>query len=151
LRVAVERKRLPDALNDIVITSARPGKTISLTIRVDGNPALDVAGDGVIVATPTGSTAYARAAGGPILDPNLSSFLLVPICPTKPSISPLVLPLNTILEVELIMPGREALVIVDGEKEAQIKLGEKLRISRSEEPATFFVWREFYRKLKEKL
>jgi NAD+ kinase len=151
LKTRVGRERLPDAVNDVVIAPAKLGKTISLRIEIDGEPAMEVVGDGVIVSTPTGSTAYARAAGGPILDPDLGSLLLVPLCPTAPRTSPLVLPPSRSLKVKLTAPGREALVIVDGEQKAKIRHGEGVEISRSEKPATFFVWKGFYTKLREKL
>jgi NAD+ kinase len=151
LRSTIGRKRLVDALNDVVVVPEKLGKTISLTVKIEGETALEVVGDGVIVSTPTGSTAYARAAGGPILDPSLSSFVLVPICPTRHLMSPLVLPFDRSLEVGLTMPKRRAMVVVDGERRAKLERGEKIVISRSEKPATFFAWKGFYTKLKEKL
>jgi NAD+ kinase len=151
LKSIIGRKRLPDALNDVVVVPEKLGKTISLTVKIEGKTTLEVVGDGVIVSTPTGSTAYARAAGGPVLDPNLNSFVLVPICPTRHVISPLVLPFDKSLEVGLTMPKRRATVIVDGEERAKLGYGEKIVISRSEKPATFFTWKGFYTKLKEKL
>jgi NAD+ kinase len=151
LKSTIGRKRLPDALNDVVVAPEKLGKTISLAVKIEGETTLEVVGDGVIVSTPTGSTAYARAAGGPVLDPNLNSFVFVPICPTRHVISPLVLPFDKSLEVGLTMPKRCATVIVDGEKMAKLEYGEKITISRSERPATFFVWKGFYTKLKEKL
>jgi NAD+ kinase len=151
LKATLGRRYLADALNDIVIAPEKLGKAISLAIEIEGETTVEATGDGVIVSTPTGSTAYARAAGGPVLDPNLDSFLLVPICPTRHLIPPLVLPLDKTLKIGLLTPGRDALVIADGERMARIKYGDEIRISRSERPATFFVWKKFYTKLKEKL
>lgn len=151
LKTVLGGRRLPDALNDVVISSAKPGKTVSLSVQIDGSPLPEMVGDGLIVSTPTGSTAYARAAGGPILDPDLNSFLLVPICPTGPRIAPLVTSSDKELVIGLTAPKRDALVIVDGKKEGRIGYGQVIKISRSEKSATFFAWREFYKKLKMKL
>ena len=144
-------KRLPDALNDAVLCSAKAGKTLTLRVSVDGKIAADVRGDGVIVATPTGSTAYALAAGGPVVDPRLKVFVVVPICPPHPKPNPLVVPIDSRIEIEPTRPERGAVVIVDGQIAAKLKPGEKATFHRSDKPARFFEWGEFYRKVREKL
>ena len=144
-------KRLPDALNDVVVCSAQAGKTVALSVSIDGKRAMEVRGDGVIVATPTGSTAYAHAAGGPVIDPRLKLTLVVPICPSQPRPSPLIVPIDSRIDVEPTRPGRDALVIVDGNVVAKLGRREKIRIYRSDNPARFFKWGEFYRKTREKL
>lgn len=144
-------RRLPDALNDAVVCSAQAGRTLTLKVSVDGKVALDVRGDGVIVATPTGSTAYALAAGGPVVDPRLKVFVVVPICPSHPKPNPLVVPIDSRIEIELTRPERKASIIVDGQVAAKLEPGEKATFYRSEKPARFFRWGEFYRKVREKL
>ena len=144
-------KRLPDALNDAVLCSAKAGKTLTLRVSVDGKIAADVRGDGVIVATPTGSTAYALAAGGPVVDPRLKVFVVVPICPPHPKPNPLVVPIDSRIEIEPTRPERGAVVIVDGQVTAKLEPGEKATFHRSDKPALFFKWGEFYRKVREKL
>jgi len=121
-RLVVEAagKQLPDALNDAVVCTAKAGKTLTLRISVDGKVTDDVKGDGVIVATPTGSTAYA-------------------------------VPIDSRIEMEPTRPDRGAFVIVDGQIAAKLKPGEKARFHRSDKPARFFEWGEFYRKMREKL
>ncbi len=147
----VAGKKLPDALNDAVVYSAKVGKTLTLRIFVDGKLTSDVKGDGVIVATPTGSTAYALAAGGPVIDPRLKVFVVVPICPSYLNSNPLVVPINSCIEIEPTRPDRGAFVIVDGQIAAKLKPGEKAKFHRSDKPARFFEWGEFYCKLREKL
>jgi len=144
-------KRLPDALNDAVVCSAQAGRTLTLKVSVDGKVALDVRGDGVIVATPTGSTAYALAAGGPVIDPRLKVFVVAPICPSHPKTNPFVVPINSRIEIELTRPERKAFVIVDGQVAAKLEPREKTTLYRSKRPARFFKWGEFYRNVREKL
>lgn len=147
----VHGKRLPDALNDVVVCSAIPGKTVAVEVVVDGERVMDMRGDGVIVATPTGSTAYAHAAGGPVVDPRLKVVLIVPICASSRGSVPLIVPMDSYIEVEPTRPGRNARVIVDGRPAAKLKCGEKIKLHRSENPALFFKWEKFYRKVMERL
>lgn len=144
-------RRLPDALNDAVVCSAQAGRTLTLRVSIDGKLALDVRGDGVIVATPTGSTAYALAAGGPVIDPRLKAFVVVPICPSYPKPNPLVVPIDSHIEIEPTRAERKAFVVVDGQVAAKLKSREKATFYRSDKPARFFRWGEFYRKVREKL
>jgi NAD+ kinase len=145
------KKILPDALNEVVVFTARTGKTVSLRASVDGEVAMEMRGDGLIVATPTGSTAYALAAGGPLIDPHLKAMAVVPICPSYPRSSPLVVPMSSQIEVETTRPGRDALLILDGAPAGRLSCGEKVKISRSSNPARFFEFCNFYQKSREKL
>lgn len=69
------------ALNEFVLVSRRPGRLLPLSVMVNGAELMDIRGDGIIVATPTGSTAYAMAAGGPVASPDLRAIILAPLCP----------------------------------------------------------------------
>jgi len=137
----VAGRRLPDALNEVVVCSATVGKTVSFRVLVDGIAVIDARGDGVIVATPTGSTAYALAAGGSILDPRLEAFIIVPVCASHPQAPPpIVVPMGSRVVVKLTALGREGLVVVDGKRVAELRPGEGLTLCRSERPAKFFGW-----------
>lgn len=151
LATVADGKRLPDALNDVVICSVNPGKTVTLRVSIDGKAAMEVSCDGIIVATTTGSTAYARAAGGPVVDPRLEAAVIVPICPSRPRPRPLIVPADSRIEVESIRLGRDAQVVVDGNSVAKLSHGRKLEARRSENSARFFEWGDFYRKTREKL
>lgn len=151
LTTQIGGKKLTDALNDVVIASARAGKTVSLEVLVNKTLALKIRGDGLIVATPTGSTAYTKAAGGPVLDPEMDGFVLVPICSSIFGAHSLVVPSNKRIEVKIVAPGERALAIVDGHIEGELKIGEVAKISISEKRAKFLCWKNFYRKLGEKL
>jgi NAD+ kinase len=127
------------------------GRTVDFRVTVNGKLVMQAKGDGVIIATPTGSTAYAHAAGGPVLDPNIKAILLVPVCPTGSRLAPIVVPPSSEIEVKVTSLRRAALVNIDGKQEACLPAGEKLTVRRSEIPVRFFAWAEFYSKLKERL
>ncbi|HID60504.1 MAG TPA: NAD(+)/NADH kinase [Hadesarchaea archaeon] len=151
LAATVRGRRLPDALNDVVVSSASTGKTVRVKVLIGGDEAMDVRGDGVIVATPTGSAAYAHAAGGPLVDPDLEALTVVPICPSFPRPPPLVTPIDSRIVVEPTRPWRDAYVAVDGRPLVRIRYGERVRLHRSKNPALFFKWENFYRKAMERL
>ena len=137
----VAGRRLPDALNEVVVCSATVGKTISFRVLVDGVAVMDARGDGVMVATPTGSTAYALAAGGPVLDPRLGAFVIVPICASHPQVPPpIVVPMGSRVVVKLTAPDRKGLVVADGKRVAELEPKGTLALHRSERPAKFFRW-----------
>lgn len=151
LVATVKGKSLPEALNDVVVSSSVPGKTASLDVSVDGYEALDFRCDGIIVATPTGSTAYTHAAGGPVVDPRLKSIVVTPICPTHPRQCSIVIPPESLVQVSPTRPGRDALVIIDGDPVTKVGQGEKVEVRLSQNDARFFEWESFYRKVKERL
>lgn len=100
-------------LNEVTLAPAQPATMIHLRTEVDGRGLTPLSGDGLIVSTPTGSTAYALSAGGPILNPELAAMLLVPICPHFLSNRPLVLGAEEVLTVRL-EGKRDAKVVCDG-------------------------------------
>ena len=121
------------ALNDIVIGRGRIGRLIEFEIKIDGKLVTHTRGDGLIISTPTGSTAYALAADGPIIDPALEVITLVPICPHTLSHRPLVVSGDSNIEVRLInSEDADVIVAVDGYTEYTIKNDERITITRSE-------------------
>jgi len=121
------------ALNDVVIGRGRIGRLIEFEIRVDGQLVTRTRGDGLIVSTPTGSTAYALAADGPIVHPGLDAIVLVPICPHTLSHRPLVINGDSQIEIRLIdLDQAEVFVSVDGYIEYTIKNQEQITINRSQ-------------------
>jgi NAD+ kinase len=120
------------ALNDIVIKRHRIGRMLDFRTSVDGRYVNTHGGDGFIVATPTGSTAYALSCGGPIVAPNLDAVVLTPICPHTLSDRPLVIPATSITEVELTEGHADnAEVSCDGEVTGYLGTGQKLRVETS--------------------
>ena len=102
-------------LNDAVITKAALARMIVLDTRIDGEPVATYHSDGLILATPTGSTAYNLAAGGPILDPRMRAVVVAPICPHTLAFRPLVVPSTVKVEVRLMSETEEAYLTLDGQ------------------------------------
>ena len=144
---------MPRATNEIAIITASPAKMVEFEIIVDGALMEDFRADGVIVATSTGSTAYAMSAGGPIVDPRVDAIVLVPMAPFKLSSRPWVIPGDSVIEVRLKLPGKEALVVVDEQTSHTISAHDKVVISKAKKPARFVKVEKdgFYAKVKNKL
>ncbi len=89
------------ALNDFVVKGNSHGRTAKLSLKINGKAVCDYLADGLIISTPTGSTAYGLSAGGPVLAPNLGAFVIVPICPHTLTARPLVIPDNEVITVSM--------------------------------------------------
>jgi len=151
LKVMADKKRHYDCVNEAVIHTAQVAKIRHYEIRVDGAVAEEVKADGVIVATPTGSTSYAMSAGGPILDPRVKAFVIAAIAPFKPSFHPFVVPASSEVQVSFARP-RPGLLVLDGQEEIPLKGQEKVTLSESEKPAKLVrLGDDFYRRIREKL
>jgi NAD+ kinase len=147
-------KRSSFALNDVVLQKGDTGRLLDFTTEVDNVYVNTHRGDGLIVATPTGSTAYALSCGGPIIQPNVDALVMVPICPHTLSDRPLVLPSSSEIRVTLDNAGgSEAHVVCDGESVARMAAGDVLPISLGKQPITLLHPREYnyYELLRSKL
>lgn len=138
LRTRVLRRGEPllagDALNDAVIARGTLARMVHFTARVGATPVADYAADGVIVATPTGSTAYSLSAGGPILHPHLSVLLITPICPHTFNARSLVVPASEAVTVQLHDPG-EVLLQLDGQTVGPLLPGDEVVVERAPQMA----------------
>lgn len=151
IRTEVDGKRLPDSLNEAVIHTAQVAKIRSFEVLVDGQTAERFRGDGVIVATPTGSTSYAMSTGGPLVDPRVDALIVTAIAPFKPSFHPFVFPASGRVEVRIARP-KECTLVLDGQTELALKGTERLAFTKSDRPARFVRFRQdFYRRVAEKL
>jgi len=151
LRVMRNEERLPDCLNEAVLHTSHVSKMHHFDVLVDGKPALNVRADGLIVATPTGSTSYAMSVGGPIIDPRVKAFVLAPIAPFNLAIRPLVIPADSTVEVRHA-DRKSCMMVLDGQEQIQVKPEDVLRLSRSENPARFALFQgDFYGKAWKKL
>jgi NAD+ kinase len=123
-------------LNDVVISASGIAKIIRLRVS-SGDMALgEYRSDGLIVATPTGSTAYSVAAGGPILDPELEALIINPICPFTLSHRPMVLPAGETVTVEIEEEQRSGVLLtVDGQVTEPLEPGDKILIAKAPQPA----------------
>jgi NAD+ kinase len=140
-----ERKRW-FALNDVVLHKGGFARMVSLDVEANGESVASYAADGIVIATPTGSTAYNLSAGGPIVVPTVESILLTPISAHTLSVRPLVLPPSTEVRVRADDGPEQLLVTVDGQVGTTFASGETLSVCRSDHPvqivrlpgATFF-------------
>ncbi|HEC13996.1 MAG TPA: NAD(+) kinase [Acidiferrobacteraceae bacterium] len=124
-----------NAFNDTIISKAELSRLIEFEIYIDGEFVNSMRADGVIVATPTGSTAYALSAGGPILDPTLSAMVIVPICPHTLSDRPIVVGSDSVVEVLMTSNGHQAAqVTLDGQSNMVLDDNDRIYIRRSEVP-----------------
>jgi len=139
------------AFNDIVLTRPSISKMIRLETYVEGKAFNTYYGDGVVISTPTGSTAYNLSAGGPVLFPLTSVFALTPICPHSLTQRPVVLPGH--YEIEIKTPDTSALVIVDGQDMVEISDSDTVYIKLASGSAHLIHRKEFnyFEVLKEKL
>ncbi len=122
------------AINDIILHSHGPLSMIEYEVYSDGILIHKQRADGVIVTTPTGSTAYALSGGGPIMHPSLETLAIVPICPHTLSNRPIVLPANQEIEIRLSEVGSIAQINYDGQSTAVIDAQDRVRIKRYPQP-----------------
>ncbi|NCF73974.1 MAG: NAD(+) kinase [Gammaproteobacteria bacterium] len=125
------------ALNDIVLQRRETGRMVDFETRVAGQYVNTHSGDGLIVATPTGSTAYALSCGGPIIEPQLDAVVIVPVCPHTLTDRPIVVSADQSIEVTLLQRDEtKAEITVDGFSVGDIKPADKLRISAANSRVT---------------
>lgn len=141
------------ALNDVVVGRGSVARAVHLRTAVNGHPLATYIADGIIVATPTGSTAYSLAVGGPVIDPRLKNLLLTPIAPHLSPIGSLILPEDTQLTIE-VETDHAASLTIDGQVDVELKSGDQVVVKKSEhlcrllrvQPPDYF-----YRTLQERL
>ncbi len=137
LAIDLNGEAIPAATNEVVLTTARPAKILTFRITIDDQKAEEMRADGVVIATPTGSTAYAMSAGGPLIDPAVNATLIVPLAPFKLSARPWVVPASSIIKVEMIVPEKKAALVVDGQYTHTIQKNDVVTLTMSDMPARF--------------
>ena len=119
-------------LNDAVITKGAVARIVHLSVKCDGVQAMECGGDGVIIATPTGSTAYSLSAGGPIVEPEAHNIIITPICAHEVGSRCIVASPKRVIGVELVQNARRnAYLSVDGGKAVRLNMGDQVTIKRS--------------------
>jgi NAD+ kinase len=145
-------RELAPALNEVVIMTRKAAKMLHIEVKVDDEIVEELRADGLIVATPSGSTAYSMSAGGPIVDPRVDAFIIVPICPFKLGSRPTVVSGESIIKVRLLREGKKAVAVIDGQYEEEINFMEEVIFKKSNQYAYFVrLTKEFYKKVREKL
>jgi NAD+ kinase len=125
----------PTVLNDVVVHKGGVARVVRLKVVVDGDEVGQYSSDGIIVSTPTGSTAYSMSAGGPVVVPGVDAIVVTAICPHTLAVRPLVLPAHCTISVEPIPPWTdEVLVSYDGQVGTTLLPGERLVVKRGERP-----------------
>jgi len=122
------------ALNDAAITKSALSRMIDLETWADDEFVTTYHADGLIVSTPTGSTAYSLSAGGPVVLPVIGAFVLTPICPHSLNHRPIVLPADTVIDVVIHTRGGDVMLTVDGQEWAELQEGDRVRVRRSAHP-----------------
>lgn len=141
------------AMNEVVVMTNKPAKMLHFEIRVDGGVIEEVRADGLIISTPSGSTAYAMSAGGPIVDPKVAGFVIIPICPYKLGVRPFVVSDNSEITVKLLKKGKSAVFVMDGQITEEADYEEEIKFKKSPKSAYFIRTssKYFYEKVKDKL
>jgi len=125
-----QEKFCAEAVNDIFITAGAPFRTVELKISVDGQPLAGCVGDGLIISTPTGSTAYNLSAGGPILSANMEAMVVTPICPHSLSFRPIVIHADSKVEVIGICLNEGTTISIDGQVSCKFSSSDVVHIER---------------------
>ena len=142
-------------LNDVVFTKAALSRMIELSVVVNGGLVTAVKADGLIVASPTGSTAYNLAAGGPIVHPAVAALILTPIAPHMLTNRPIVIPASSTVDIKpnINSDGDDIFVTYDGQTGYPLRVGDVVRIRRTEQPLRLVKApaRSYFEMLREKL
>lgn len=140
------------AFNDVVVSKGAAGRLIELEVFIDGQFVYSQRSDGLVIASPTGSTAYALSAGGPILHPTLEAIVLVPICPHTLSNRPIAVNSHSQVEV-LVIHADDCCANLDGQHRLELQVGDRVQVSGSLETVRLLhpKGHSFYDMLRQKL
>ncbi len=142
-----------NVVNDVVVNKGALARIIDLETYIDHNYIATFKADGLIVSTPTGSTAYALSAGGPILYPTLNSIILAPICPHTLTNRPIVLPDDVVVNIVLKSQNEDVFLTLDGQVGFSLRQNDIIEVKKSQFKAKFFIpcEREYFQILRTKL
>jgi NAD+ kinase len=125
-----EPKFCSKAVNDVFITAGPPFRLIELKLAVDGQPLAGCVSDGLIISTPTGSTAYNLSAGGPILAGSMEAMVITPICPHSLSFRPIVINADSIVEVSAVRVNKGTTLSIDGQVSMRLSVDDMVRVEK---------------------
>jgi NAD+ kinase len=141
-----------DALNEVYVVSKMPGRLLTFQVYLDGVQVDYGRADGAMLATPVGSSAYALAAGGSILAPNVNGLIFVPVCPPRFELKSIVIPDTSKLELELVKPGASGLAIIDGQTRWNVEPLETVWMMKSKVETRFIrMYDNYYDRLNTRL
>ncbi len=140
------------SLNDVVVNKSAIARLVGFDVSIDGRFVFNYKADGVIVATPTGSTAYSLAAGGPVLMPAVSAFQITPVCPHSLTHRPVVVPETATISVVVRSNGEAAFLTIDGQVGQPLKEGDEVICRKADHSVKLLQMRQsFFKVLREKL
>ena len=152
LKVIVNDKRLPDAANEITLQTAQIAKIMYLQLFVEDELLDTLGADGIIIATPTGSTSYSLSVGGPIMDPSVNAMVVAPLAPFRLSARPWIVPLQKIIRVKVLPKSKSTKLVVDGNFALDVNTKDTIIVTGSEKKASFVRFGEsFYQMVRLKL
>ncbi len=131
LEITVDNHSPMIAMNEAMIAAGAPFRMLELGLSIDDIPAPTLRGDGVIIATPTGSTAHNASVGGPIVDPSTNAFILTPIAAHSLAVRPIVLDGKTNITIEVLQANDGTSLVIDGEVHCKMKQGMKMHVQKS--------------------
>ncbi len=129
---AAAKDKVYYCLNDVVINKGALARMIQCRIWIDDEEIVTLRSDGLIISTPTGSTAYSLAAGGPIIYPNIPAVIISPICPHTLSFRPMVIPSSSRIKVRLLTGGEEVYLTLDGQRGNILGKNDEVEVKRSD-------------------
>ncbi len=148
----LDGEKIECAVNEVVIHTDTVAKIRHFKIYVDGHLATEVRADGVIISTPVGSTGYAMSLGAPMMDPGVEAIVIVPIAAYKFASRPFIVPADSRITVECVMPDRGCLAVVDGQAEHPVDGGSVIEFVRSASKFRIAeLGKDFYSRVREKL
>jgi NAD+ kinase len=144
--LAVSTKTYPtlSAANDVIVTSDKIGQMILLRIEVNGKFLYNVHGDGLIIASCVGSSAYSLSAGGSLIMPKVDAFTLVPICPFSKRVIPIVVPSTAKITIKNLSKYRAGKVVIDGQSYYSLGHNETIKVDKSNESINFVRFSDNY-------
>jgi len=137
LAVLHKKRLVGEALNEALLLPTIPAKMLNLNLTLRGKQVFQARADGIIVSTPTGSTAHSFSAGGPVLETSMDSLSLTLIAPLQP-VKSIVVPVKAGVQLRVVEPGPSANLVIDGRLEREIRIGQSLSFRKSGN-STFFV------------
>ena len=156
LKALVSGKEITDsftALNDIVLDNGPTSRVLDINLRVNGEDVVTYKADGLVIATPTGSTAYSLAVGGPIMHPKMEAMIAAPIAAFSLTTRPMIFSGEDILELRILSRGRVANLTLDGQIVVGVREGEPVTIKKADFKLKFVTFQDssYYKLLKNKL
>lgn len=127
------------SLNDVVITRGGISRMVKIDLQIDGERIVFFEGDGLVITTPTGSTAHNLSAGGPILSPGTDAFGITPLAPHTLTMRPIVVPSENKIDIEVEQTPEEAVLTTDGQIHQQLQKGDQIQLCASEQPGKLVV------------